>query len=111
MVGDFREGDDAARFAEEARAIGLELPPSRRLDPRLAVVAFAVIVAVSLTVGYSTNWMNFSRPRPDPLSDLPGCSVGGVTLSVAAVVMTLPAELVKTASYSLPLSADVAVNE
>ncbi len=36
---------------------------------------------------------------------------GAVTLRVAAVVVAEPTELVKTASYSSPFSALVAVNE
>ncbi len=40
-----------------------------------------------------------------------GAVVGTVTLRVAAVVVAEPTELVKTASYSSPSSAVVAVNE
>ena len=40
-----------------------------------------------------------------------GAVAGAVTVRVAAVVVALPAELVKTASYSSPVLGGVAVNE
>lgn len=77
--------DDAAlRFTREARASGLALPTSRRFDSRLVLGGIAVIVAVSLLVGYSSGWMNLSRPAPNPLAQLPGCPPAGVSLGVAA---------------------------
>ena len=83
MSGVPPEEDAASRFASDARAAGLKLPSSGRLDPRLAGALVAVLVAASLSVGYATNWMALSRPAADPLADLPGCSGGGVTLNVA----------------------------
>jgi ABC-type phosphate transport system substrate-binding protein len=77
------DGDAAARFAEQARSTGLALPTSRRLNPWHALVICAIVVASALTVGYATNWMNLSRAAPNPLSELPGCSSGGVSLNVA----------------------------
>ena len=74
----------ASRFAAEARASGLALPTARRFNPRIVLVAVAVIVAASVSVGYATGWMNLSRPAVNPLDQLPLCPPGGVTVSVAA---------------------------
>ncbi len=76
--------DDTARFAEEARAAGLALPSGGRFRTRTVVVAAVVIVALSLTVGYATGWMNLSRSRPSPLALLPGCPPGGITVEVSS---------------------------
>jgi len=75
-------GDADARFAEEACAAGLSLPTARQLDLRLATAVIAVLLVGSLVVGYETNWLNLSRPPPNPLAGLPGCSGGGVSVSV-----------------------------
>lgn len=83
MAGILEPGDDASRFEVEARQAGLALPTARRLNPGLALAALAIVVAASLAVGYSTGWMNLNRPHPGPLSQLPGCSAGGIALEVA----------------------------
>lgn len=75
--------DAALRFEEEAKVSGLALPTARRFEPRLAAVGIAILVAVSLTVGYATNWFEVSRTAPNPLSELPGCSGGGTAINVA----------------------------
>lgn len=74
--------DAAGRFEREARASGLSLPTSRALDPKVAAAVVAIVVAASFAVGYSTNWFNLSRPAPNPLAALPGCTNGGVSLHV-----------------------------
>jgi ABC-type phosphate transport system substrate-binding protein len=83
MAGGIGEGEDASRFASQARASGLALPTARKLDPRLTVIAVVVIVVASTAVGFATNWFNVSRPAPNPLAELPGCGGGGTTLTVA----------------------------
>ena len=82
MESDTGARDADERFAEEARAAGLSLPTARRLDLRLATVVIAVLVVGSLVVGYETNWLNLNRPPPNPLAALPGCSDGGISVSV-----------------------------
>ena len=82
MSGPPEDAAAAAHFSDQARAAGLALPTARRFSPRIAAAAIVVIVAASLAVGYSTNWMSVNHAAPDPLSDLPGCAQG-VALTVA----------------------------
>ncbi len=75
--------DALAAFQDDARAAGLALPTARRLSPSWAVVAAVVVVGVSLTVGYATNWFELNRPPANPLASLPSCPPGGVSLAVS----------------------------
>lgn len=77
------EGEIATRFADQAKAAGLALPASARFDPWLAAGVGTVLVLAAVTVGYATNWVNLSRTHPGPLSELPSCPPGGVSIGVA----------------------------